>query len=96
LADRLVAEHRQIEALWARLVPGLKAAAKGHDTDLDTGSLQALIDSYLSHAAFEERDFLPLAHRILGRNDNHLAALASALHLRHTVPAALERWGHRI
>ena len=96
LVDRLVAEHRRIESQWARLVPGLKAAARGHETGLDAPAVQSLVDSYLAHAAFEEREFLPLAHKILGRDNNHLAALASALHLRHAVPAALERWGHRI
>lgn len=96
LVDRLVAEHRQIEARWARLVPGLKAVAKGRDSALDTAEVQRLVDDYLAHAAFEEREFLPLAHQLLGRDSNHLAALAIALHMRHAVPAALERWGHRI
>jgi hypothetical protein len=96
LAERLTAEHRLIEAQWARLVPGLKAVAKGHDSDLDGAAVQRLVDLYLAHAAFEEREFLPLAHDILGRNSNHLAALAIAVHMRHTVPETLARWGHRI
>ena len=96
LVERLIAEHRLIEAQWARLVPGLKAAAKGHDTDLEPGAVQRLVDLYLAHAAFEEQEFLPLAHAILGRDRNHLAALAVAVHMRHTVPEALARWGHRI
>lgn len=96
MAERLVAEHRQIEARWARLVPGLKAAAKGHETALDAAAVQAMVDAYLAHAGFEEREFLPLAHAILGRDNNHLAALAMAVHMRHTVPAALARWGHRV
>ena len=96
LVSRLVAEHRQIEAAWAKLVPGLKAAAKGRDSDLDAAAVQQLVDHYLAHAAFEEREFLPLAQTILGRNSNHLAALAVSLHMRHTVPDTLARWGHRI
>lgn len=96
LADRLVAEHRQIEAQWARLVPGLKDAAKGRDSRLDAAAVQQLVEAYLAHAAFEEREFLPLSQTILGRDSNHMAALAIALHMRHTVPAALARWGHRI
>lgn len=96
LARQLTSEHRRIEAAWARLVPGLKAAAKGHDTPLDTDALQQLVDTYLAHAAFEEREYLPLAQEILGRNRNHLSALAVSLHMRQTVPATLARWGHRI
>lgn len=96
LVDRLVAEHRQLEAAWAKLVPGLKAVAKGRDSDLDAGAVQQLVDRYGAHAAFEEREFLPLSQTILGRNSDHLAALAVSLHLRHTVPEALARWGHRI
>jgi cell division protein FtsL len=96
LADRLVAEHRQIEAQWARLVPGLKEAAKGRDSTLDSAAVQKLVDAYLAHAAFEEREFLPLSQTILSRDNNHMAALAIALHMRHTVPAALARWGHRV
>lgn len=96
LVDQLVAEHRRIEALWAKLVPGLKAAAKGQDTALSAVTLQHLVDSYLAHAAFEEREFLPLSQTILGRNDNHLAALAMSLHLRHAMPEILSRWSSRI
>lgn len=96
LVDQLVAEHRQIEAAWAKLVPGLKAAAKGRDSDLDAAAVQQLVDRYLVHAGFEEREFLPLSQTILGRNSNHLAALAVSLHMRHTVPDTLARWGHRI
>lgn len=96
LADQLVAEHRQIEAAWARLVPGLKAVAKGRDSDLDAAAVQQLVDRYLAHAAFEEREFLPRAQAILGRDSHHLAALAIAVHMRHTVPETLARWGHRI
>lgn len=96
LVDHLVAEHRQIEAAWAKLVPGLKAAAKGRDSDLDAAAVQQLVDRYGAHAAFEEREFLPRAQAILGRDSKHLAALAVAMHMRHSVPETLARWGHRI
>jgi len=96
LVDRLVAEHRLIEAQWARLVPGLKAVAKGHDSTLEASAVQRLVDAYLAHAAFEERGFLPLSQTILSRDSNHMAALAISLHMRHTVPETLQRWGHRI
>jgi len=38
---------------------------------------------YSAHAEAEERVFLPLAEKILGRNSNHMAALGLSLHMRH-------------
>ena len=63
---------------------GLKKAAKGQATDLDTASVQQLVAQYRAHAAFEEKEFLPLSQTILGRNSNHMAALGLSLHMRHT------------
>jgi hypothetical protein len=42
-----------------------------------------LVSEYVAHARYEETDFLPAAEAILGRNDNHMAALGLSLHLRH-------------
>ena len=56
----------------------------------------ALVSTYANHARFEEQVFLPLAHSILSRNGNHMAALGVSLHLRHAMPAVLARYGHRI
>jgi hemerythrin-like domain-containing protein len=96
LVDRLVQEHRQVEAQWSSLVPGLKNVAKGRDAQLDPVALQRMVHSYMAHAAFEEREFLPLSQTILSRNSNHMAALAIALHMRQSVPDVLGRLGHRI
>lgn len=96
LVDRLVREHREIESAWAALEPALKAVAKGREASLDADAVAALVRRYEAHAAFEEREFLPLAESILGRNGDHLAALGLALHMRHAVPEALERFGGRI
>jgi hemerythrin-like domain-containing protein len=96
MVDQLTAEHRRVEAAWEALEPGLKDVAKGHDTRLDTQALQRLVQQYLGHAGFEEREFLPLSAQILGRNGNHMAALGMSLHMRHAMPDALRRYGHRI
>lgn len=96
LVHRLVSEHREVEAQWAALVPGLKDVAKGKDAVLDPAALQRMVHSYMAHAAFEEREFLPLSQSILSRNTNHMAALAIALHMRQSVPQVLGRLGHRI
>jgi hemerythrin-like domain-containing protein len=92
----LTDEHRKVEASWSRLEPKLKAVAKGHDSDLDANDVRDLVEVYRAHASYEERVFLPLAQRILGRNANHLAALATSLHLRHAMPEVMQRFAGRI
>jgi Hemerythrin HHE cation binding domain len=87
LIERLVHEHRELEARWMALQPHVKAAAKGKPASLDAGAVQHLVSTYLAHARFEEAYFLPLAACILGRNANHLAALDVSLHIRHAPPA---------
>ena len=83
MADRLTREHRVLEGLWKALEKDLKRVAKGQDADLDTTDVRRLVSEYTAHARFEESEFLPLAHTILGRNDNHMAALGLSLHMRH-------------
>jgi hemerythrin-like domain-containing protein len=96
MVDQLVAEHRRVETAWEQLEPGLKDVAKGRDAGLDAQALERLVAVYLAHAAFEEREFLPLCEQILGRDGNHMAALGMSLHMRQAMPEALRRWGHRI
>jgi hemerythrin-like domain-containing protein len=83
MIDGLVAEHRDIEALWKKLKPALRAAALGKPADLDARDVAELMRLYAAHASFEEGTFLPLAQEILGRNGDHMAALGLSLHLRH-------------
>ena len=84
MVKRLTQEHRELEALWKRLESGLKKAAKGQASDLDAAAVQQLVAQYRAHAAFEEKEFLPLSQTILARNSNHMAALGLSLHMRHT------------
>ena len=86
LIEQLTHAHRSLEKLWESLEPALRKVSKGQDTTLDVAALEALVQRYQSHASLEEREFLPLAQEILGRNDNHMAALGLTLHMRH-VPA---------
>lgn len=89
LVAALTEEHRAIEDLWRQLRPQLERAAGGQPCADDTAVLGGdLVFRYLRHATFEEENFLPLAHAILSRDGNHLAALGLALHMRHVrVPA---------
>ena len=83
LVGRLIDEHREIEELWKRLKPEVARAAGGKPANLPADAVNLLVGLYRQHAQTEERDFLPLAREILGRNGNHMAALGLALHLRH-------------
>jgi hypothetical protein len=83
IVERLTAEHREIEGLWKRLEPGVRAAARGNRAEVDTEVMEEVVRAFLRHARYEETVFLPLAEGILGRNGNHMAALGLALHLRH-------------
>ena len=83
LVERLTQDHRALEKLWESLEPGLRKVAKGQDTTLDVLALQSLVKRYQAHAQVEEQEFLPLAQTILGRNNNHMAALGLTLHMRH-------------
>jgi hemerythrin-like domain-containing protein len=96
IVERLVQDHRRLESTWAALEPDLKNMSKGHDHHLEVASLNALVTGYQSHAAYEERVFLPLAQTILGRDDNQMAALGLSLHLRRAVPEVLAKYGYRL
>jgi hemerythrin-like domain-containing protein len=92
----LGAEHRKVEAAWAKLEPKLKALAKGHEAEVDGDEITALVETYQAHARYEEEVFLPLSQAILGRNSNHLAALGVSLHMRHAMPQVMQRFAGRI
>jgi hypothetical protein len=83
MVTQLTAEHRVIEAAWTKLEPDLKKVAKGQESHLNVAGVEHLVHNYLAHAAYEEDQFLPLAHTILGRNGNHMDALGLSLHMRH-------------
>ena len=83
LVDQLGAEHRAIEEGWKQLRPLVRRAAAGEPVGLEEKAVASLVAAYRRHAALEEREFLPLAREILGRNGNHMDALGLSLHLRH-------------
>lgn len=85
LTERLTADHRQLEAEWKKIRPQLKQIAGGHGEKLDVDAVTRLVIGYKAHAHFEETLFLPLAERILSRQDPELAQLGYALHIRHAI-----------
>ncbi len=90
---RLTHEHRCVERAWREIEPALRDSAHGREARLDLLLLSGFVAEYRAHADYEEREFLPLAHRILGRNGNHMAALGASLHARHVLPEVLRRYG---
>lgn len=78
---RLVAEHRELERMWKQLEPAIKRLAKGKKSEVDVDLAEELAKRYLAHADYEEQYFLPLAAKILSKNE--LSALGLALHMRH-------------
>jgi hemerythrin-like domain-containing protein len=85
LISKLTAEHRKIESTFVYLLPQIKALEKNVFSEFNAKEVDSLVELYLAHARFEEEVFLPLAKTILGRNDNHMAALGLAIHMRHTI-----------
>jgi hemerythrin-like domain-containing protein len=83
LIQTLTQDHRSLEKLWQELEPALKKVAKRQEAQVDAQSIESLVTRYAHHAETEEKLFLPLAEKILGRNSNHMAALGLALHMRH-------------
>jgi hypothetical protein len=88
MCERLVADHRQLEKQWRAIKPQLVRIAAGRDTGLDADATATLIANYKAHAHFEETHFLPLAEKILAREDAELARLGYALHIRHATQNA--------
>jgi hypothetical protein len=87
MVDRLKAEHRAVEAMWKKVRPAVAHTAAGKvQGPAYTEDVAKLVRLYGEHARFEEETFLPLADQILSRNENHMAALDIALHLRHAPP----------
>jgi hemerythrin-like domain-containing protein len=83
LIEGFTQDHRDMENAWAPIELALKGVIKGHRLTLDNVHFQILINRYRAHASSEEKVFLPLAEKILGRNSNHMAALGMSLHMRH-------------
>jgi len=87
LIARLEREHRELEALWDRIEPGLRRIGRGKAAALDEHAVEQLVATYIAHARFEESAVLPLAARILKSGDR--AALALSLAMRRTPYKAL-------
>ena len=65
LVQHLVADHREMEALWARLRKTLELLARGEASSLDAELVARFVALYTRHMTAEEREVLRLAERFL-------------------------------
>lgn len=93
VTNRLINEHRRVEARFAEIATTLSSIASGSETRLDESMVDAFVNDYLAHAQFEEEVFLPLSRTILGRNSDHMAALGLSLHMRHAAEEVRQQYG---
>ncbi len=82
MIDRLIEEHRKLEALWADVEGTLKLVARGKTEGLSNFGAASLIKNYLAHVRFEEDHFLPFSAQILDVHGQ--SALGLSLHIRHS------------
>lgn len=81
--ERLTAQHRQIETLWAAVEGELVRGVTGCASHVELDGLRRLTAEYEAHARFEESVFLPMAESILERGGHGHAALGLARHAHH-------------
>jgi pyridoxamine 5'-phosphate oxidase len=65
LVASMVADHREMERLWATLEPVLATLARGAIDRLDPVLVGAFCTIYRNHMAIEENDVIALAERLL-------------------------------
>ncbi|MDD2701538.1 MAG: hemerythrin domain-containing protein [Sideroxydans sp.] len=81
--DRLLAEHKVMDAAWQALRPLLVAIAEDYANTLDADVAAHFIDSYARHIAFENSQLLPLATTLL--NEQQLQLLGRCMATRRGV-----------
>lgn len=69
LTEGLSADHRRLEAMWARLKPILKQVAAGEPALLPEEQAESFASCYARHMKLEEDELLPMAARLLADGD---------------------------
>jgi len=78
LGERLRAEHRDMEALWARIRKPLEAIAEGLHKTLPGEEVEAFVTLYRNHLEIEEDIFERTVDRWLTDRDRHSLGKAMA------------------
>jgi hemerythrin-like domain-containing protein len=79
----LAAEHRELEARWARIRGLLTRVVAGVAVELDGDAIKSWVDLYAGHIEREERELLPMAARLL--SDDELDHISRAMRKRRGV-----------
>lgn len=82
LVERLLADHRALEALWRQVRGQLLAVIEG-DAGMDAALADQLLRAYERHIDVEERELLPLANRLL--DPGSVASLGRSMAARRGV-----------
>lgn len=80
----LTAEHRELEARWARLRAALAQVATGQAAPLGQDDVGGFTNLYAQHIAREEAELMPMAQRLL--SDADLDRIGLAMRQRRAVP----------
>ena len=83
LIDALLAQHRELERLWAQLRSKLESLWLGIELELGADEVAPTVDLYRRHIAREEDELLPLSSRLLGAAK--LGPIGYAMRLRRGV-----------
>lgn len=83
LVASMVADHREMERLWAELEPVLATLARGAIDRLDAVLVGAFCTIYRNHIAIEETDVIALAEHLL--TPSALAEVGRAMSIRRGV-----------
>jgi len=77
MIEGLKADHRALQAIWARLRDVLHRIAAGDTAPLAADDVEALVGLYERHIKREESELLPMAARLMG--DDNLALAGHAM-----------------
>lgn len=80
LTKSLAADHRTLQAAWARLRDPLLAVAEGRSAGLPAAEVEAFVALNEAHGAREDAELLPMAERLL--DDGALARIGEAMKRR--------------
>jgi hypothetical protein len=83
LLERLRADHRNLEALWADMRRRLQRVAEGRESGLTAEVAAGFTAAYARHIALEEAELLPLARRVL--DDDRMHAIGERMAERRGV-----------
>lgn len=83
---RLEADHRTVEAAWARLRKPLEGIAEGLHRALPAADVQAFVEAYANHILVEETTLKEFFDRWLGDDDRRALGISMAARRRVNAP----------